>query len=196
MYVSKEKVILTDCDGVLFDWVHGFMNYMEGRGYSPVRGWGAMYKINEVFGVDKEVTKPLVSSFNESAWIRDLTPFRDAVKYVRKLHTDHGYVFHAITSQSDCPKARQLRIENLEAVFGKGIFEVVTCLPCGGDKDEALAKYKGTGCFWVEDKAENADVGAAAGLNSLLLAHGYNVAYNGDAVRVNNWHEIYNIITG
>ena len=99
MYVSKEKVILTDCDGVLFDWVHGFMNYMEGRGYSPVRGWGAMYKINEVFGVDKEVTKPLVSSFNESAWIRDLTPFRDAVKYVRKLHTDHGYVFHAITSQ-------------------------------------------------------------------------------------------------
>jgi len=169
---------------------------MRARGYHPVDGAEKMYKIEEVFGRTRAVTKPLVRQFNESAWMKDLTPYRDAVKYVRKLHEDHGYVFHCITSQSLDPKARELRIENLEKVFGKGVFEVVTCLDCGADKDEALEEYRDSDLYWIEDKPANADLGVAMGLDSILLAHGHNVSYNGNATRVINWREVYETITG
>jgi len=33
-------------------------------------------------------------------------------------------------------------------------------------------------------------------LNSLLVSHGFNADYKGQATRVQNWKEIYNIITG
>jgi hypothetical protein len=69
-------------------------------------------------------------------------------------------------------------------------------LDCGADKDEALAKYKETGCYWIEDKPENAMAGQKVGLNSLLMAHGHNVNYDGAHVRVQNWKEIYEIIVG
>jgi len=193
---SKDKVILTDCDGVLLDWGHSFFQWMRARGYHPVEGAEKLYKIEEVFGRTRAVTKPLVRQFNESAWMKDLTPYRDAVKYVRKLHEDHGYVFHCITSQSLDPKARELRIENLEKVFGKGVFEVVTCLDCGADKDEALEEYRDSDLYWIEDKPANADLGIAMGLDSILLAHGHNVSYNGNATRVINWREVYETITG
>jgi hypothetical protein len=33
------------------------------------------------------------------------------------------------------------------------------------------------------------------GLESLLVAHGHNAYYSGDAIRVQNWKEIYGLIT-
>ena len=94
------------------------------------------------------------------------------------------------------PKARELRIENLEKVFGKGVFEVVTCLDCGADKDDALEEYRDSDLYWIEDKPANADLGVDMGLDSILLAHGHNVSYNGNATRVINWREVYETITG
>jgi FMN phosphatase YigB (HAD superfamily) len=194
--VNKEKVILTDCDGVLLDWFHGFLNYAQQRGHDPIQGKQSEYKIDEIFGLEKSFKQQLVQSFNESAWMRDLSPLRDAVKYVRKLHEEHGYVFHCITSQSDDPKARLLRVENLETVFGKGIFEYVECLPCGADKDDALEKYRDTGCWWIEDKMVNCDVGIEMGLNGILIAHEHNADYKGEGIRVQTWKEVYETITG
>lgn len=193
---SKDKVILTDCDGVLLDWGHSFFQWMLARGHTPVEGAEKLYKIDEVFGMSQNITKPLVRQFNESAWMKDLTPFRDAVKYVRKLHEEHGFVFHCITSMSNDVKACQLRKENLEKIFGKGVFEVLNCLDCGADKDDALEPYRDSELWWIEDKPANADLGVELGLNSILLAHGHNVGYNGSAVRAMNWREVYETITG
>jgi hypothetical protein len=75
------------------------------------------------------------------------------------------------------------------------VFEKYVYLDTGADKDEALAEYKGTGCYWVEDKMENADVGAELGLESILVAHVHNKDYTGSATRVQNWKEIYDIVT-
>jgi len=193
---NKEKVILTDCDGVLLDWGHAFFAWMTERGYKMVDGYEEIYHIDKIFGIERSESKPLVRAFNESAWMRDLTPLNDAVKYVRKLYEEGGYVFHVITSQTEDVKAQNLRKENLVNVFGEGIFEEIVCLPTGGDKDEALEKYRDSGCYWVEDKVENSDLGVDMGLSSLLIAHGHNVDYDGDATRVANWKEIYNIVMG
>jgi Predicted phosphatase/phosphohexomutase len=190
----KEKVILVDCDGVLLDWVYSFTQWMTRHGYSEV--CDNTYDIHVRYGIENGEAKKLVRMFNESASIRKLPPYLDAIKYVKKLHQDHGYIFHAITSLSNDDYAQHLRTKNLIELFGPTVFERYVYLDTGADKDEALLKYKDTGCVWVEDKPENADVGLQLGLDSILMHHSHNIDYKGDALRVYNWKEIYKYIVG
>ena len=195
LYIDPNKVILTDCDGVLLDWGYHFNRWMINKGFKIV-GDKDGYDIDQMFGLDKKETRNIIKHFNESAEIAFLSPFRDAVKYVRKLHEEHGYVFHCITSMTTNRAAQELRKRNLEIVFGPGMFEEYIFLPTGADKDMELAPYMGSGCYWIEDKMQNADLGVSYGLNSLLIQHPYNVDYSGKARKVQNWKEIYNIISG
>jgi hypothetical protein len=84
---------------------------------------------------------------------------------------------------------------NLNKLFGPTAFEKVVCLDTGADKHDALAEYRDSGCWWVEDKPENADVGHALGLKSILVEHGHNMDYLCSYPIVKNWREIYAIIT-
>lgn len=188
----NEKLILVDCDGVLLDWQYSFYKWMASRGHHPLLE--DEYDMGKTFDMSYSEAKQMCEYFNCSAAIGWLTPFRDAVKYVRKLHEDHGYVFHCITSLSTDKYAGKLRKKNLEAIFGKKVFEEVICLECGGDKDEALEPYRDTGCVWVEDKPANADLGIELGLNSMLIEHAHNKNYVGLAQKVANWKEIYELI--
>jgi hypothetical protein len=79
-------------------------------------------------------------------------------------------------------------------LFGDTAFEKYVYLDTGADKDEELAFYKDSGCYWVEDKPENAEEGLKQGLNSILMNHTHNAEYEGEAIRVNNWKEIYQLI--
>jgi len=134
--------------------------------------------------------------FNESAVMRKLPPLRDAVHYVRKLHEMHGFVFRAITSMSTDTYAQHLRVKNLNDLFGDTAFESFTFLDTGADKDEALEAYRDSECFWVEDKIQNAELGADLGLRSLMMRHHYNENHEYKGVRlVNNWAQIYDVIT-
>lgn len=188
----KDKVILTDCDGVLLDWAYAFDRWMKRHGYRIQEPEAYDIKIRYDLGaVNKD---RLVRMFNESATIRKLPPLRDAIKYVKKLHEEHGYVFHAITSLSNDEYAQHLRTKNLCELFGPTVFETYVYLDTGADKDEALAKYKDSYCFWIEDKAENAYLGQDLGLQSIVMGHTYNTDYM--FTRVQNWKEIYDLITG
>lgn len=188
----KNKVILTDCDGVLFDWTYAFGRWMQKHGYKIVAP--CEYKMYVKYGLEKDEADKLVRMFNESAWIRKLPPLRDAIKYVKKLHEEHGYVFHAITSLSDDYYAQHLRTKNLIEMFGPGVFEKFTYLDTGADKDDALEEYRDTGCLWVEDKPQNVDLGIELGLDGVLINHDHNDTYSGKAKVVNNWKEIYQMI--
>jgi len=137
-----------------------------------------------------------VKVFNESAAMGFLPALRDAMYYVKRLHEEHGYVFRCITSMSTDSNAKKLRQMNLEKLFGKTAFEELVCLDTGAAKDDALAPYKDSGLWWIEDKMENAVAGLNAGLRPILIEHGFNM---NDTVppgitKVVNWKEIYHLI--
>lgn len=197
MYVNKNKTILVDCDGVLLDWEYSFHAWMCRHGYKIIENGFDIYKVNERYGIEYAEGKKLVRMFNESAAIRKLPPLRDAMKYVKKLHEEHGYIFHAVTSLSNDTYSQYLRTKNLIELFGKTAFEKYTYLDTGADKDKALAEYEGSGCYWVEDKPENAECGLRFGLNPILVNHKHNenAELSTGIARANNWAFIYRMIT-
>jgi len=187
---KDDKVILTDCDGVLLNWEYSFHVWMSQKGYD--RKSSIEYDLIHHYDVDKPEIKKLIREFNESAAIGFLPPLRDAMYYVDLLHRKHGYVFHMITSLSKDPNAQKLRIMNTKKIFGETAFEKFVFLDTGEDKDEELAKYKNSGYIWIEDKIENAETGLKFGLNSVLMEHGHNMNHvNSDIHIVKNWEQLY-----
>jgi FMN phosphatase YigB (HAD superfamily) len=186
-----------DCDGVLLDWEWAFNIWMQERGYVQRPNAKDYYKIHEQFeDITHTEAKKFTKLFNESAAIGFLPPLRDSVYWVKRLHEEHGFRFHCITSLSTDKNAIKLRKMNLAKYDGDTAFEKVICLPTGSDKHDALEEYRGSGLFWVEDKPENADLGHDYGLKSILLEHGHNMNHECPYPIVKNWQEIFNLITG
>ena len=193
---NPQSLILVDADGVLLDWEWAFSVWMQEHGFVKTEGSQFIYDIGQRYGIDHEQGRKLIKIFNESAAIGFLPPLRDAMYYVKRLHEEHGYVFHCITSLSLDANAGKLREMNLRKLFGKTAFEKITCLETGADKNEALEPYRDSGCWWVEDKPENAEVGHELGLRSILMEHGHNMNHVNEQIPVvKNWREIYAIIT-
>jgi len=193
---NPQKLILVDADGVILDWEYAFSIWMQEHGFIKTEGSQFIYDIGHRYGIDHEQGRKLIKIFNESAAIGFLPPLRDAMYYVKRLHEEHGYVFHCITSLSLDANAGKLREMNLRKLFGKTAFEKITCLKTGADKNEALEPYRDSGCYWIEDKPENAEVGLELGLRSILVEHGHNMNHVNEQIPVvKNWREIYAIIT-
>jgi hypothetical protein len=187
----QEKIILTDVDGVCLDWEFAFHQWMEVQGHELDDK--DVYSMAMAYQMAPDKVKRMIKTFNESAAIGFLPPLRDSQYYIKKLHEKHHYKFIAITSLSLDPYAKLLRERNLGKLFGPNTFKEVICLECGADKDEALghAAIKYPGAVWIEDKVENAEVGAKLGLDTFLVEHAHNMKYKGKARKVKNWEEIY-----
>jgi hypothetical protein len=194
-FKNLDRLILTDCDGVCLDWEYAFNIWMQEHGFTEVEGSKLSYDMSIRYNIPKEQVRKLIKIFNESAAIGFLPAQRDAMYYIKRLHEEHGFRFHAITSLSLDPNAQKLREMNLHKLFGATAFERIVCLDTGADKDEALEEYEGTGCFWIEDKISNAELGHRMGLKSLLLEHGHNMNHECPYPIVKNWKQIYHIVT-
>ena len=192
---NPKTLILVDADGVLLNWEYAFAIWMEQHGFAKVEGSEFEYDIGLRYNIGHEQGRKLIKMFNESAAIGFLPPLRDAMYYVKRLHEEHGFVFHCITSLSSDVNAQRLREMNLSKLFGNTAFEKIVCLETGADKHDALEPYRDSGCRWVEDKPENADLGHQMGLRSILMEHGHNMNHECPYPVVTNWREIYEIIT-
>jgi FMN phosphatase YigB (HAD superfamily) len=191
-----DNVIVTDCDGCFLFWEHGFHMWMVSKGYKSTTN--GFYRIEDKYGISVEEADNLVDAFNESAALRRLPPVKDAMKYIRKLHEEHGYVFHAITAIPNTRDMYEARLENIENLFGKTAFERVTLCGHSANKKELLKEYEDTGCFWIEDLTVNLKYGVDLGMNGILMDRHYNRKDNPTFPhkRVHNWKEIYETITG
>lgn len=194
MIDNLNKVILTDCDGVLMNWEYAFNTWMQAHGYEMTASGPGHYDMGDRYGLTNAEKKRLVKFFNESAAIGFLPPLRDAMHYVDLLHRKHGYVFHMITSLSLDHNAQALRIQNTKKLFGETAFEKFIFCDTGADKDEVLEPYRDSGLLWLEDKVENAELGDRLGLESVLIEHGHNMA-NDKFPLMKTWKNLYEYIT-
>ena len=193
----KNKIILTDIDGVCLDWEYAFDVYLQQHGFNKIPGGEFKYDISKRYGMDREQAVKLIRIFKESAHIGFLPPLRDSMFYLKRLHEEHGYVFHAISSLSKNENAQELRRMNLRKLFGETAFEKFVFLDTGADKDEALEPYRNSGYHWIEDKITNCEVGAELGLKSILMEHGHSLHYyHPDIKVVKSWKDVYKLVTG
>lgn len=191
----KPKLILVDCDGVCLNWEWAFHIWMQEHGFKMVENGHKIYEVGARYNIERAQGKKLIKIFNESAAIGFLPPLRDAVQGIKRLHDEHGFVFHCITSLSNDKNAKKLRQMNLNKLFGETVFEEVVCLDTGADKDHALEPYRDSGLWFIEDKIENAELGEKLGLKSILMEHGHNMTYKGPIPLAKNWAHVYDIIT-
>ena len=194
MLNNLNKVILTDCDGVLLNWEYAFTVWMEQHfGDSEVVDPDS-YDVGVRYGISRDRKEELVRFFNESAAIGFLPPLRDAMYYVDLLHRKHGYTFHMITSLSKDESAQKLRIQNTKKLFGETAFTKFIFEDTGADKDNVLEPYRDKGYIWIEDKLENARLGDSLGLESVVVEHAHNMN-NDEFPTFATWKEIYEYIT-
>ena len=62
-----EKIILTDCDGVLLNWEYAFTTWMERHGYVVDPKNPESYDVGDRYGLLKAKKQELVKFFNESS---------------------------------------------------------------------------------------------------------------------------------
>jgi len=188
---DSNRIILTDCDGVLLDWEKAFDQYMLDLGHAKISDGDRQYSIGRRYGIGQDHGRDLIRRFNESARIGWLEPLRDAQHYIALLALQ-GWRLHCITSLTLDWHAQQLRRWNLQRLFGPDVIEHYVFLDTGQDKNQALAQYQGRSLLWIEDKIENCEVGRDLGLCALLMDHEHNREPLGpDILRVRHWQDVY-----
>jgi len=194
--MKKEKIILTDADGVLVDWNTAFDKFMARHGHPRVPETDSEYNISIRHNVTTHQAMEYVKQFNESVDIATLSPFADSVEYVRLL-SELDFRFVVVTSISSHPDAKVHRTNNLIDLFGD-VFDDIHCIEQGASKAAILLNWADTGYFWIEDHMRQAEAGHEAGLKTVLINHPYNYHYKTDLFPTVSydtpWNEIYNMV--
>jgi len=192
----KKKIILTDADGVLLNWLARFDEYMASIGYKLKPGTDNHYSMTYRYDITDDEAYSLIKEYNKSPFIAELSPYADAQEYIAKL-VEHGFKFVCITSLSSDPKAYEYRKQNLTNLFGD-VFQELICLESGSAKEHVLKLWTDSDFFWIEDHIKNAEAGHALGLKSILVQQGHNGHYATDQFHVvgpdHPWKEIYHLV--
>ena len=192
--MQLNRTILIDCDGVLLNWVDAFIVWMGKRGFKTNDRFYGDYGLHKWFQIEETVANQCVKLFNESADIGFLTAMPKAPVYLKKL-IEAGFQFKVITSLSDNPYSRNLRIMNLERIFGKDAFLDVISLETRACKKEELTRQKkffgdNVETIWIDDHVYNLDVTKdIGGYIPICFAQLHNSHYRGE--RVDDWEDLH-----
>lgn len=189
-----DKIILTDVDGVLLNWHGLFRRWMTEKGFVEDTTQTS-YSLAKRYNLTEDRMRALVLQFNTSAAVGFCPAERDAAHYVRRLG-EKGWKFICITAMGGDRFSEQLRIQNLERIFGH-VFINHYFVGLNEPKDHILELFAGSEYWWVEDKLANAEAGLKYGLRPILIKHDHNAHYESDEILcVDNWKQIYAIVTG
>lgn len=188
------KIILTDIDGVIFNWHKAFVNWMEMQGYESTGITHHDADIHLEFGMNFNDCLVKKDEFNCDMIASTLEPYADAHIWINKLYNE-GWRFIGITSFSDKPIAQYYRYLNLEDYFPTDAFGTMIFLTPGETKREVLSQFQGTELFYIEDRIININNAKRLGLTPVLMKHDYNMHFGRDDVKVvENWEQTYNYI--
>ena len=190
----NHKVILTDIDGVVFDWHSQFVHWMEMQGYKSTGISHHDADIHLEFGIDYQEALVKKEEFNTNMISSTLQPHGESDIWIKKLY-DEDYRFIGLTSFSDKPIAQYYRYLNLEDYFPTDCFASLIFLSPGESKREVLEQFSGTNLIYVEDRIINVNSALRLGLKPILMSHDYNIHYKREPVFVSkNWKDIYEYV--
>jgi FMN phosphatase YigB (HAD superfamily) len=170
--------LLLDCDGVLFDWVGGFARYAKKVLEKDLDPAGPSdFNLSSWIGCSEDELHDLVSGFNkgDGGFFGTLNPLPGARETLLAAHAQ-GRAMTIITACSTDPEVVSQRKKNLNDVFGD-IFKDIHIVDFTTSKRDILSQFKNVS--WVEDKAENALLGAELGHKSYLIRASHNIKYEG-----------------
>lgn len=190
------KIILTDVDGVLVDWLSDFEQYIKDNIDFKIDTDGVIGHLNveQRYNLTPQKADELVCGFIRSTYIQNLPAIRNSAVVIPELH-DKGFKFLALTSISDDPEIKKNRMINLNKLYGEKIFIDCWCLPTGKNKLNELKSIKETYgdeiVIWVEDHMENAVDGYNIGFDTFIMDHSYNRSLDHVGIkRARNWNDI------
>lgn len=165
-------VLALDVDGVLLDYIGGFLPWCESRGVRiatrEVRDWNMTDVMPDI---DDDARWELVKGFSVSPELGDLQPYPGAVEAVAALRRDlPGLRVVSITSAGDTEFTARMRRKSLE-VFG---LDEITVLPLGASKRDHLVKLP-TPSVFVDDLHKHVGVAEDCGHSGILFRRSYNV---------------------
>lgn len=190
----SHRTILTDVDGVLFDWSTPFEAWiLENRDYKPTTSLREHWNVEEWLNISLDETRGMIKEFNADPNIWPyFEPLPNAVKYVDRLRSE-GWSFVAITACATDEWTHKHRLQNLREVFGDA-FDTLHCTGLHESKDNYLRRYRPT--YWVEDKWSHAVNGAELGHKAFIVDYKYNSEFSDERItRVTDWEDIWSHVS-
>lgn len=147
---SNVKILLTDVDEVLLNWVSAFRDWVGERGEDcQLQG-------------DSDL---LVRQFNSSPAFQDIQPRVDSQAVLKRVKRA-GYHIVALSSCGDDPVTWKRREECLKMNFS-GCIDRLICLPLGARKKDHLRSFPPA--IFIDDAQDNVRDGVEAGHQSYLM---------------------------
>lgn len=192
-----KKTLVTDCDGVLLQWLTHVPDFVEELGLDTSHLRDCMkgnqfIPFFDLFAAknEKEAFERL-EAYQESDYLKRLPIMEDgAEKAISNLSKEYEII--VVTSFSENPKAQRNRAENLELRYGNAISDLI-CLPQAADKTEVLkdlAKSRDVK-IWLDDQIKHVHHGINAGIDSYQYTHGMDCGRNtGEVKEIDSWKKV------
>jgi hypothetical protein len=191
----SKKILVTDVDFVLLDWVVGLKPFFDEKGIQSdhldqYRGSTYYPNLSELFFNDNEAENiKLMKEFNDSHWIEHLPIFQDdARKHLENISKKTD--IYALTCLGDGQEQKMKRTQNLINHYGD-IFKDVLCIPVRTSKAPTFKKLLETNdihCY-VDDRENHLAEAVSCNIDTLLFKRNENHAETESNV-VNCWSEI------
>lgn len=167
-----KRYILLDCDGVLLNWELGLEKWLAQKHphlSKPTHYDEHAFELCKRYNISSHMGNQLVWDFHNHKEFARLDALPLAQQAVARLAEQFALV--VITACGRDSQIQEYRIQNLHDCFGD-VFDKIICVDQSAEKAFFLKGYPPS--YWIEDHADNANMGCDLGHKSLLVDAPYN----------------------
>lgn len=198
-----KKTLITDCDGVLLNWLSGIPGFLESQGFDTQHLQGYLsgnqfIPFQDLFMADSdEGALAMMNAYHQSDFLARLPEMEPgSSETIQRLSEDFDII--VVTSFSDDKIAQQNRQDNLTLRYGDAITDLI-CLPFSADKTAVLRDLaKGRDArIWLDDQIKHVHHGTNAGIPSYQFTWDISCGRNtGEVPEVDSWKTVEALLKG
>ena len=193
-----KKTLLTDCDGVLLNWLSGIPDFLADlgmdSGHLKARLEGNQFvPIEEIFmSENMEDALARMSEYQKSEYLKKLPVMEPGCELpISRLSEEYDIV--VVTSFSEDKSAHKNREDNLKLHYGDAISDLI-CLPFSANKTEALRELATStnAKIWIDDQIKHVHHGINAGIEE-SYQYTWNMSCGrntGEVRELDSWHKV------